>query len=114
MLLKTLGPLRIGLLSIALINLLVSAVEWLGNDEFTTQLADNPSLWEVMAIYIAPVNAPIILVVVFFDYIMSRMRAADATGEAQAQFTLIARIELAMIWLYLIYWVPYFVSLLEL
>ena len=113
MLFSTLGPLRIGLLSIALVNLLVSAIEWLGNDEFTTQLSDNPSFWEVSAIYIAPVNAPIILVVVLFDYIMSRVRASDTTGAVQAQFKMIARIELAMIWLYLLYWVPYFISLLE-
>ncbi len=113
MLFSTLGPLRIGLLLIALINLLVSAIHWIGNESFTTNIGDTSTGWEIAAVYIAPVNAPIILVVVLFDYIMSRVRAADASGEERANFMLIARIELDMIALYLAYWVPYFVSLLE-
>ena len=113
MLYSSLGPLRIGLLLLALLNLLISAIHWIGNENFTTNLDQTASLWEIAAVYIAPVNAPIILVVVLFDYIMSRVRAADASGEARVTFVKIARIELAMIWLYLIYWVPYFVSLLE-
>lgn len=113
MLLSTLGPLRIGLLLIALVNLLISAFHWIGNKNFTLDIGHSPSAWEIAAVYIAPVNAPIILVVVLFEYIMSRVRAADATGEARAGFVLIGRIELAMILLYLAYWVPYFTSLLE-
>ncbi len=84
-----------------------------GNEAFTTNLDETASGWEIAAVYIAPVNAPIILVVVLFDYIMSRVRAADSSGETRAGFVLIARLELAMIALYLAYWVPYFVSLLE-
>ncbi len=113
MLYSSLGPLRIGLLTIALFNLLISAVHWIGNEQFTTNLDETASLWLIASVYIAPVNAPIILVVVLFDYIMSRVRAADSEGEERSKFVLIARIELAMIWLYLIYWVPYFVSLLN-
>lgn len=113
MLFSKLGLLRVSLLTIALCNLLISAFEWIGNDDFTLQLGDDPSLWQIAAIYIAPVNAPIILVVVFFDYLMSRIRAADSSGEEQARFVLISRIELAMIALYFAYWGPYFVSLLN-
>ncbi len=113
MLFSTLGTLRVGLLLIALINLLLSAFEWIGNDNFTVQIGSDPSAWQIASIYIAPVNAPIILVVVFFDYLMSRIRAADSSGDEKARFMLISRIELAMIALYFAYWVPYFVSLLE-
>ena len=113
MLFSTLGPLRVGLLLIALVNLLVSAIHWIGNVAFTTNLDETASGWEIAAVYIAPVNAPIILVVVLFDYIMSRVRAADSSGETRTGFIMIARIELAMIFLYLLYWTPYFVSLLE-
>ena len=113
MLYSTLGPLRTGLLLIALLNLLVSAFHWIGNENFTANLDSTSSGWEIAAVYIAPVNAPIILVVVFFDYIMSRVRMADSTGEDRAKFFLISRIELAMIWLSLMYWGPYFYSLLE-
>ena len=113
MLFSKLGPLRVSLLALALINLLVSAFEWIGNDDFTLQLGDDPGFWQIAAIYIAPVNAPIILVVVFFDYLMSRIRAADSTGEDRKRFVLISRIELAMIALYFAYWGPYFVSLLK-
>ena len=55
-----------------------------------------------------------LLVVVFFDYLMSRVRASDATGEERDRFILISRIELAMIVLYFAYWGPYFASLLNL
>lgn len=114
MLFSKLGFLRVSLLTIALLNLLISAIEWIGNDDFTLQIGDDASAWQIAAIYIAPVNAPIILVVVFFDYLMSRIRASDATGDERDRFILISRIELAMIALYFAYWGPYFVSLLNL
>lgn len=113
MLFSTLGPLRIGLLLIALVNLLISAFHWIGNENFTLNIGHTPSGWEIAAVYLAPVNAPIILVVILFDYIMSRVRAADSTGITRANFIRIGRIELAMIGLYLAYWVPYFASLVD-
>lgn len=113
MLFSSLGFLRVTLIAIALVNGLVSAIEWIGNDSFTLQIGHDPSGWQIASIYIAPVNAPIILVVIFFDYIMSRVRAADASGEEEARFIMIGRVELAVIAINLAYWVPYFVSLLK-
>ena len=48
--------------------------------------------------------------VLLFDYIMSRVRAADAEGAERARFVRIGRIELAAMLLNLAIWIPYFAS----
>jgi hypothetical protein len=105
-LLPTLGFLRIALLIAALINILLPMIEILvpltvGDDEHR--------LWSVMTSVIAPVMAPLLIVVVLFDYIMTRVRVADADGELRTGFIRIGRIELAMLGIMLLFWVPYFV-----
>ena len=48
---------------------------------------------------------------VIFDYLMSRVRAADAEGELREQFLLISRVELAVMLFLMLAWVPFFVTL---
>jgi hypothetical protein len=69
-------------------------------------------LWTVLTTVIAPVLAPLFIVVILFDYIMSRVRAADADGELRGLFVSIGRIELAVIGICLLFWVPYFIFLM--
>ncbi len=69
---------------------------------------DARSAWDIAATLIAPVMAPLLAVVILFDYIMSRVRAADAVGDEQLHFAAIARLEVAVIAISLIFWVPYF------
>ena len=54
--------------------------------------------------------APLIIVVLLFDYIMSRVRAADAEGVERDRFARICRIELGMLLLTLLIWVPFFIT----
>lgn len=102
--LKDLGTLRLALMILALANTLLAM--------FGASLAtDEDSLWAISAGLIAPTLAPIWLVLLLFDYIMSRVRAADAEGELQQRYTRISRIELGLMVLLLLYWVPFFMSL---
>jgi len=104
MILNDLGALRIALMILALGNTLLAA--------FGASLAaGEDSLWSVSASLIAPTLAPIWLVLLLFDYIMSRVRAADAEGDLQQRYTRISRIELGLMMLLLLYWVPFFMSL---
>lgn len=93
------------LLGFALLNILLPILHWLGP---TATAGAERSLWEILATLIAPVMAPLLIVVILFDYVMSRVRAADAEGDEQARFAAIARLELAVIAMSLIFWGPYF------
>lgn len=100
-----LGLMRQVLLGLALVNLLLPILHWIGS---TAAISADRSLWDIFATLIAPVMAPLLLVVVLFDYIMSRVRAADATGVEQTRFAAIARLEFAVIAISVIFWGPYF------
>ena len=100
-----LGLMRQVLLGFALLNLLLPVLHRLGQAVAATA---QGSLWEIVATLIAPVLAPLLLVVVLFDYIMSRVRAADADGDERARFAAIARLELIVIVISLLFWGPYF------
>ncbi len=103
------GILRGALLGLALLNILVPLIGILLPSAAPD---DGHSLWSVMATMITPVMAPLFITVILFDYIMSRIRAADAEGELRRLYTSIGRIELAVIAISLLFWVPYFAFLL--
>lgn len=105
-LLPTLGFLRTALLISALLNIVPPLIEMLVP---LTGADDEHHLWSVLTSVIAPVIAPLLVVVILFDYIMTRVRAADADGELRTRFIQIGRIELAMLGLMLLFWVPYFI-----
>lgn len=105
---QSLGFLRLALLALALINILLPIVNLAGG----STAFDYHDSWSLAATVIAPVMAPLLAVVLLFDYIMSRVRAADAEGEMRALFTKIGRIELAVIAIMLLFWIPYFINLL--
>ncbi len=103
-LLRSLGFLRIGLLVLALLNILLALIGMLplfaaGGEERT--------IWTAIVTVVAPVMAPILVVGILFDYIMSRVRAADSTGSQRTLYVTIGRIELAVIAVSLLFWVPY-------
>ena len=106
--LPELGILRSALLIGALINMLLPAIGLALS--LVTEWSDS-GLWSAIVIFITPVMAPIFVVVIFFDYVMSRLRASDTeAGEEQcAHFAAVARIEMTAILLSLVFWVPYFI-----
>ena len=105
-LLNSLGFLRVALLALALINILLMLIDVLVP---VTTVTEGHSLWWIVTNLVAPVLAPLLVVVLLFDYIMSRVRAADAEGELRSRFITISRIELSVIALSLLFWVPWFV-----
>jgi len=108
--LPALGFLRIALLGLTLLNVLLP----LTGIVFPLVAAGHErNLWTVLTTVVAPVLAPLFIIVILFDYIMSRVRAADADGEQRALFVSIGRIELAVIGFSLLFWVPYFVLVLS-
>ena len=103
----SLGILRQALFVMALVNTALPILHTLFGS------AGERSLWDLAATMIAPSLSLLFAVVILFDYIMSRVRASDAEGEERARFAAIARIELLMLALLLIFWVPYFFYLLS-
>ena len=103
---QSMGFLRLALLALVLVNVSIPAVDLL------LAPAAERGLWPVLAGVIAPVMAPLLAVVLLFEYIMSRVRAADAEGEERAYFRRICRIELAVMLITLVFWVPFFIDLL--
>ena len=105
-----LGLLRLALLLLVFLNILLPAADAVLGP---FGVGDEMSAWQIIVVYITPVMAPLLLVVVFFDYLMSRIRASDADGGEAVHYRVIARIELAVIGLTLLYWVPFFVLLMR-
>lgn len=101
-LIKSLGFLRLCLIGLAILNILLrpepgAAVAHAG-------MAVIPTL-------IAPAAAPILLMVILFDALMSKVRASDAHDDEETRFTRIMLIELAMAIIMVIAWFPYFIAL---
>ena len=101
------GFLRLGLYALALLNVLLSIIT-LAMDSGAA--AAEPPLWTIITLNVTPVMAPLFVVVIFFDYVMSRVRAADSQGDERALYVRIGRVELAVIGITLLYWIPFFVN----
>ena len=106
-LLSSLGFLRVGLLALALINILIMLIAVLVP---VATVTEGHSLWWILTTLVGPVLAPLLVTVLLFDYIMSRVRASDAEGELRSRFITISRIELGVIALSLLFWVPWFIQ----
>ena len=67
--------------------------------------------YEVIPTLIAPAAAPIILMVILFDVLMSKVRASDAMGDERRKFRTIMWAELAVVAFMLFGWMPYFIAI---
>ena len=99
---KSLGFLRLSLLGLAILNIALRP------EPGAAVVHTGP---ELIATLIAPASAPIILMVIMFDALMSKVRASDTDGQEETDFTRIMFIELAMAVILVIAWFPYFVAL---
>ena len=102
---QSLGFLRQALFILVFANMLLPVVEAL-----LIPGADR-SLWHIMATMIAPVMAPVLTVVLLIEYVMSLVHSVDAEGEKRAHYRRICRLELGVILLSLVFWIPFFVQL---
>ncbi|MDJ0776371.1 MAG: hypothetical protein QNJ85_00825 [Gammaproteobacteria bacterium] len=108
--LSTLGILRLSLLALALLNTLPPLLIQFGA---LTVNANEESFASIFLTLVVPVMAPILLVVILFDYVMSRVQAADAEGDAATRYASIARIELVVMLFTLLAWIPFFLALVR-
>ncbi len=103
------GLLRLGLLTLAMISMLVPTIEWVVT-ELHGELPDD-SLLALGGGLIAPVMAPVLIVLLLLDVIMAKVRAADDPTASGDQYRLISRVDSFLILVMLIFWVPFFYSL---
>jgi hypothetical protein len=103
---QSLGFLRLSLIALVFVNMLLPVIE--------AQLLEGAyrSLWHILATLIAPVMAPVLAVVLLIEYVMSLVHAADAEGEMRAHYRRIGRVELGVMLLSLVFWIPYFIQLM--
>ena len=99
---RSLGFLRLALIVLAIINILMSPSPG--------ATAAREGL-EILTTLVAPAMAPILMTVLLFDALMSKVRASDSSGEERIKFTHIMLVELATVTILIIAWFPYFIAL---
>jgi hypothetical protein len=103
------GLLRQGLIGIAIASMLLPMAEWV-LVLFAGELSER-SILSISAGLIIPVMAPILIVVLLLDMIMSRVRAADDPGSSGDLHRAISRFQTTLIVIMLVFWIPFFMSL---
>lgn len=105
----TFGFLRLGLLTLAMISMLIPTIEWV----VIKLWGDLPdySLLSLGGGLIAPVMAPVLIVLILLDFIMAKVRAADDPTASGEHYRVISRVDSILIFIMLIFWVPFFISL---
>jgi hypothetical protein len=68
--------------------------------------------WDLFWGGILPATAPLIIVVIFFDVMMSQVLKGEADAERQQQLTLITRVHLSVASLLLLFWLYSFRNVL--
>jgi len=105
----SLGLLRQGLFGLSILTILLPAIEWLAI-HFFGELNER-SILAISAELLAPVLAPTLMVVLLLDFIMSKVKVADDPAGSGELYRMIARADIIMMVVMLIFWVPFFISL---
>jgi len=66
---------------------------------------------QVIPTLITPAAVPILVMVILFDSLMSKIRASDSQGEERIRFQKILRVELATVAILFIVWLPFFLAI---
>lgn len=66
---------------------------------------------QVMPTLITPASVPILIMVILFDALMSKIRASDSEGEERIRFKKILRVELATVLILFLAWLPFFMAI---
>lgn len=103
------GFLRLGLITLAITSMLIPTIQW-GVTELGAELSDH-SLLALAGGLIAPVMAPVLIVLILLDVIMAKVRAADDPAASGDHYRMISRVDSFLILIMLIFWVPFFYSL---
>lgn len=65
--------------------------------------------WEMISTLVAPSMAPLVFMVLLFDFMMCRIRMSD--GKDYAKFRMISYVELTAVILFLLIWLPFFLAI---
>ena len=100
--LKSLGLLRGGLIVLGILNVLIrpepgSYISYSG--------------WEMVQTLVAPAAAPLFIMVILFDALMSKIRASDSSGEESTRFHIILWTELAAVAFMIVMWLPFYLAI---
>ena len=106
---SVLGPMRVGLLAITVFLTLLSGIDWLLFRPPGSGSGEN--LWDLSSGLIAPTLAPMVLVVILFDWIMSKFRGSDVEDPAAPRYRRLQRIAGIALLLGLVFWIPYFTAM---
>lgn len=102
-LIKDLGLLRLCLLGLAIMDTLVRP------EPGSYPIHHG---WEVIPTLVAPAAMPILMMVILFDALMSKIRSSDAeTEQGRLKYRRIMYTELAVVAVSLILWLPYFMAI---
>ena len=101
-LIKSLGLLRLSLLLLGIINVFLRPAPG--------TYAAREGI-EVISTLVAPAAAPILVMVILFDVLMSKIRASDSEGEESKKYKHIMYTELAVVAFMIIAWLPYFLAI---
>ncbi len=98
----SLGFLRLSLLALGIINAFLSP-----------EPGSGASLegYKVMTTLVIPASAPIILMVIFFDALMSKIRSSDSSGEESKKYKTIMWAELGVAAFMILKWMPFFMMI---
>lgn len=100
--LKSLGLLRGGLIALGIFDVLIrpepgSYISYSG--------------WEMVQTLVAPAAAPLFIMVILFDALMSKIRASDSSGEESRRFRIILWTELAAVAFIIVMWLPFYLAI---
>ncbi len=107
--LASFGFLRLGLIGLAIVSMLLPMVEWIAIQLIEERLDD--SLLSLSAGLIAPVMAPMLIVVMLLDVIMAKVRASDDHTSSGDLYRMVSRVDTILIIVMLAFWIPFLISL---
>jgi hypothetical protein len=103
--LSSFGFLRLGLIGLSILSILLPVFEWVVI-QFLGEIAERSALG-LSAQLIAPVMAPVLIIVILFDIFMAKVRTSD--DPIGVLYKTISQIETILIVVMMAFWVPFFI-----
>ncbi len=105
--LSSFGLLRLSLIGLAILSMLIPIVEW-AVIQLLGEVAER-SVLGISAELIAPVMAPVLIILILLDIIMAKVRTADDPTGAGVLYRTVSRMETILIVIMFLFWVPFFI-----
>ncbi|MFT5549106.1 MAG: hypothetical protein ACJA0I_001386 [Gammaproteobacteria bacterium] len=105
--LSSFGFLRLGLIGLSILSILLPVFEWVVI-QFLGEIAERSALG-LSAQLIAPVMAPVLIIVILFDIFMAKVRTSDDPMGIGVLYKTISQIETILIVVMMAFWVPFFI-----